>query len=82
MRDEDPSPEDLDRFSEGEAYCPNCGAQVWDDVEVCPSCGEYIGGRTMRRSPVEQEFRQRWIVLVIVVLVVLLAGVLALLRLF
>lgn len=22
--------------------CPNCGAQIYEDTEVCPVCGEYI----------------------------------------
>lgn len=28
--------------------CPNCGADVYEDAEQCPGCGEYIvrgGGR-------------------------------------
>ncbi len=30
---------------DGESYvvpCPNCGTEVYEDAEQCPSCGEYI----------------------------------------
>jgi uncharacterized OB-fold protein len=26
------------------AECPKCGAEVYDDIEKCPHCGEWIGG--------------------------------------
>ena len=22
--------------------CPNCGAEVYEDAELCPTCGDYI----------------------------------------
>ena len=66
MRDEGPSPGDIDRFGgdDQEAYCPDCGAVVWDDAEFCPSCGEQIGGRTSSKPPVVREFQQRWMILI------------------
>ncbi|MAG92153.1 MAG: hypothetical protein CMJ48_00160 [Planctomycetaceae bacterium] len=30
---------------DGESYvvpCPNCGTEVYEDAEQCPSCGDYI----------------------------------------
>lgn len=73
MRDEDPSVEDMERFGgdDQDAWCPACGAQVWDDAEFCPECGDQIGGRTSSRSPVERELQQRWVM--VVGLLVLLA---------
>ncbi|UCD74806.1 MAG: zinc ribbon domain-containing protein [Phycisphaerales bacterium] len=80
MIDEGPSPEDLERFEQGEAYCPHCGKEVFDDADICPHCGDYITGSTMRHPPHEQQFRRRWITLVVIVLILLLAGVYSLAR--
>ena len=81
MIDEGPSPDDLDRFNADQSgYCPECGAEVWDNVEICPKCGLPIGGRVRTRPPSEQWLRQRWILLVIIVLVALLSGAVALVR--
>ncbi len=65
--DEGPSQADLDRFGGDDqtAWCPQCGAEVWDDAEYCPECGDLIGGRTSSRPPVDREMRQRWITLVV-----------------
>ncbi len=67
MIDEDPSPEDLERFSGDTALCPDCGAQVWDQAEVCSSCGAYLHGETVSQPPVQRWFRRRWLTLVAVV---------------
>ncbi|MEE3001625.1 MAG: zinc ribbon domain-containing protein [Planctomycetota bacterium] len=66
MRDEGPSPDDIDRFGgdDQEAYCPRCGAVVWDDAEFCPSCGDQISGRTSSKPPVVREMQRRWMILV------------------
>jgi ribosomal protein S27AE len=46
-------PED-DEIDETLAECPKCGASVYDDIEKCPHCGEWIstpefaGGRGKR----------------------------------
>ena len=77
MIDEDPSPEDLERFSGDTAHCPACGAEIWDLAELCPACGATVGGRVAARPPVEDWFRRRWLILVvIVVLAAFLAAVL------
>jgi hypothetical protein len=64
MADEGPSPEDLDRFDRDHAYCPECGAEIWDQAELCPSCGCCVGGRTLGRPPIERWLRNRWLILV------------------
>lgn len=46
--DEDDSDELLDEFddpAEDENCvipCPGCGVEIFDDVEMCPHCGEYV----------------------------------------
>jgi hypothetical protein len=35
---------DDDEIDETFAECPKCGAEVYDDIEQCPHCGEWIGG--------------------------------------
>ena len=74
MNDEGPSPEDLDRFSGDTAHCPDCGAEIWDQAEFCPECGNHVGGETLSRPPLERWMRHRWLMLV--ALLALLAFVL------
>jgi len=66
MIDEGPSSEDIDRFSDETGYCPNCGAEIWDLVDTCPKCGDHIPEGAQRHAPIEREFRNRWIVLIII----------------
>lgn len=44
--DEGPLEEDLDAFGEETASttapCPECGADIYDDAERCPACGQYV----------------------------------------
>ena len=70
MRDEGPSPEDLERFDGETAYCPECGAQIWDQADVCPKCFSYLAGETSSRPPLETWFRRLWLLLVVIVLVI------------
>ncbi len=48
--DEGPSDEDLAAFGEDAnettAPCPNCGAEMYDDAEWCPSCEQYVTRET------------------------------------
>jgi predicted amidophosphoribosyltransferase len=67
MIDEDPSPEDLERFGHDTAHCPECGAEIWDQADLCPDCGAAVSGRVAGRPPVETWFRRRWLVLVVIV---------------
>lgn len=42
--DEGPSEADIERFGDVTTTCPYCGTQVYDDVEMCWSCGAALGG--------------------------------------
>ena len=73
MRDEDPSPADLERFGdEGDqtGWCPDCGAHVYDEAEFCPECGNQIGGRVLRRPPAATEFHKRMMLLITIAVIV------------
>jgi len=72
MRDEDPSEEDIERFSGETAFCPDCGAEVWDEAEVCPECHAYLGGNSSSKPPVQAWFQRKWIAVVIILLVIAL----------
>ena len=54
-KDEGPLDEDLDEFGDDTASttapCPECGAEIYDDAEWCPSCRQYITRRTSEWSP-------------------------------
>lgn len=67
MVDEGPSADDLDRFSDELAFCPDCGSRIWDQAEICPVCGSLVGGRTTGRPPVDGWLRRRWLVLVAII---------------
>jgi len=70
MHDESPQPEDLEALEQQPAYCPDCGAEVFDLAEFCPQCGEHIAGRTTLRHPVAREFRQRWIIFIAIIVLI------------
>ncbi|MHC5023562.1 MAG: zinc ribbon domain-containing protein [Planctomycetota bacterium] len=67
MIDEGPSSEDIERFGDDTAYCPACGAEIWDQAPICPECGEAIGGQTLSRPPLEDWLHKRWIILVAII---------------
>ena len=70
-QDEGPSDEDLERFGEdsprADARCPDCGASVWSEADVCPGCHAYLGGDAERVRP--PLFRARWRTLVVAALI-------------
>jgi len=70
MKDEGPSAEDLARFNRDHGYCPECGAEIWDQAPYCPECSEYIAGRTSARPPVERWWRWRWMLLVVIIVLI------------
>ncbi len=45
MVDEDPTNDDLDRFAGETGYCPDCGAEIWDEAYQCPHCNEIVENR-------------------------------------
>lgn len=69
--DEGPSDEDLDRFGEdspvADARCPDCGAAVWSEADVCPKCYAFLDGDAPR--PTRGFFARRWRTLVVVLLI-------------
>ena len=64
--DEEPSEEDIERFGGATQKCPECGTELYDDVEVCWKCGRALmaGDRDS----------QKWVVWVAVVLVMVILG--------
>jgi DNA-directed RNA polymerase subunit RPC12/RpoP len=71
MYNEGPSQEDIERFSDRETgYCPHCGSEIWDDVIQCPSCNSWLKEGTSHRDPVSGDFRKRFIVIVVVVVLI------------
>lgn len=73
-RDEGPSAEDIRRFGGEDAYCPDCGARVWDQADVCPTCYAYLGGDTSRHRPLERWWRGRWTLLVVLAVIAGMLG--------
>jgi hypothetical protein len=70
MIDEGPSSEDIDRFDRETAYCPDCGAEMWDQADVCPKCFAFVGGVTSSKQPIERWFQRRLMVAVIIALLI------------
>ncbi|MCH2135627.1 MAG: zinc ribbon domain-containing protein [Phycisphaerales bacterium] len=71
--DEGPSEADLDRFGDDDnagGFCPDCGAEVWDQAEFCQTCGGQIGGRVLGRPKVEHDLQRRLTVVVVVLVLV------------
>ena len=52
---EGPGPEDLADLGTDEttdvAPCPACGAEIYEDADRCPRCGEYISRGAAPRWP-------------------------------
>jgi hypothetical protein len=40
---EGPSAADLDKFGSELDTCPNCSSTIYDQSEICPECGWYLG---------------------------------------
>ena len=76
VRDEGPSDEDIRRFGHeadpdgANVFCPDCGAGMHVDAEICPKCCCFTAGDTLRRHP-RQERRRRTIILTVIGLLVL-----------
>lgn len=64
MIDEGPSSEDLESFDRDTGYCSECGAEIWDQSDICPKCGFALTRGTLSRPPVEDWWRHRSIALI------------------
>ena len=42
LHPEGPSVADLRRLRHGGTKCPSCKADIYDDTDICPVCGDYI----------------------------------------
>ncbi len=58
--DEGPSAADLERFSDVTRTCPKCGAEMYDDVEICWKCGHSLMAREAGTAP-------KWVIVAAVV---------------
>ena len=70
MRDED----DLDRFAGEIGYCPDCGAEIWDEAWQCPHCHAVVEGRVARDrpDPVGSSVARRSVIALVVIIVIVL----------
>lgn len=72
---------DQKRFSSDTAFCPECGAEILDDADICPKCFTWIDGATHRRpSAFRRSFRTIVIVLVVIGMLLGCAGLIFVLR--
>ncbi len=67
MIDEGPSPEDIERFNRETVRCPECGAEMYDDLPQCPRCRAWLDDRG--RSGVKRW--QQWAIAIVAALVLL-----------
>jgi hypothetical protein len=64
--DEGPSGEDLEKFGDETVRCRECGADVWDEAEMCPKCGA-----AMERGEVTLKPWVKWTAIALLVLIAL-----------
>lgn len=71
MHDEDPTDEDVDRFSAQTGFCPDCGKEIWDEAWQCPHCGSVVEDRIRREggSPASSLLSARAVIVVIAALI-------------
>lgn len=63
--DEGPTDADIERFSDVTQRCPNCKTELYDDAEVCWSCGEALTARHRHADGLSW-----WVITIIVSVVV------------
>lgn len=73
--DDGPQESDLERFSGVTVRCPQCGAELYDDAEVCYRCGSAVTGWSDRE-------RRVWpaVIVVLLILALLVAATIGVMR--
>jgi uncharacterized paraquat-inducible protein A len=78
VRDEGPSDEDVRRYGHeadpdgARVFCPDCGAEMHHDAEICPKCFCFAGSDALRRHPRRERLRRAAVLLVVGLLVLAL----------
>jgi len=74
MIDEEPSSEDMDRFSHETGFCPECGEEIWDEAYACPHCDAVVEGQVVREGvdPSGAKLGYKTVVVLIAILVAVL----------
>ncbi|CAG1001862.1 hypothetical protein PHYC_02949 [Phycisphaerales bacterium] len=68
--DENPSESDVEAFGDATVTCPECGASLYDDVQICWKCGHALSGAAKGPRP--------WVIWVAIAMVALfMVGLLA-----
>ena len=71
--DEGPSEDDIERFGDdspvADARCPDCGASVWSEADVCPKCFSYLAG-SAPAAPQGGMFAKHWKAIIIWALII------------
>jgi hypothetical protein len=71
--DEGPSEDDIERFGDdspvADARCPDCGAAVWSEADVCPKCFSYLAG-SAPAAPRGGMFAKHWKAIIIWALII------------
>ena len=71
--DEGPSEDDIERFGDdspvADARCPDCGASVWSEADVCPKCYSYLAGSALA-APRGGMFAKHWKAIIIWALII------------
>ena len=71
--DEGPSEDDIERFGDdspvADARCPDCGATVWSEADVCPKCYSYLAGSALA-APRGGMFAKHWKAIIIWALII------------
>ncbi|MFN9124319.1 MAG: zinc-ribbon domain-containing protein [bacterium] len=67
---------DQRRFASNVGYCPECGAEVVDDADICPKCFTWIDGTTHSKpSKLKRSLHTIVVVLLIVAAIVGFFGI-------
>jgi uncharacterized protein (DUF983 family) len=69
-RDEHPSQEDIDRFSDETGFCPHCGEEIWDDATQCHACDTWIETGTVHDNPTTLFFKKKCSILIIIIILI------------